>query len=287
MNHYWITFMFLAIHVPVFLGAESKEVESKQQSPFFALCMDTHDEMKRSIEEQNEMLHDLGFDGVAHLWLDGLSERAASAKKTGLKVFQIYFQVDLAAEPPFDSQLSEKLSAVKGQGTQLALLINGATPSDASLDDKVTAIVQKILDIAEPLGVSVVLYPHVNSWNEKVSDCLRIARRFPGKKVGVMFNLCHWAAVDKSENLESVLRSALPYLSAITINGTDTPEEIQAKTGNWLQPLDAGSFDQAKLLKILDDLGYHGPVGLQCFGIPGDARIHLERSMKKWKSLRP
>jgi sugar phosphate isomerase/epimerase len=248
--------------------------------------MDTHDEKKRSIEEQNEMLRDLGFDGVAHLWLDGLPQRAASAKKTGLKIVQVYFRVDLATEQPFDSRLSEILPSVKEQGTQLAVMIYGAKPSDASFDDKAVAVIQKILDIAEPLGVQVVLYPHVDAWNEKVADCVRIAKRFPDKKVGVMFNLCHWAAVDKSENLESVLRSALPYLSAITVNGTDTPEEIQAKTGNWLQPLDAGSFDQAKLFKILDDLGYLGPVGLQCYGIPGDAKIHLERSMKLWQSLR-
>jgi sugar phosphate isomerase/epimerase len=277
-------FLMIVIFLSIFKCTEAGE---QSKSPFFALCMDTHDEKKRSIEEQDEMLCDLGFDGVAHLWLDGLPQRSASAKKTGLKVVQVYFRVDLAAEQPFDRRLSEILPSVKDQGTQLAVMIYGAKPSDASFDDKAVAVIQKILDIAEPLGVQVVLYPHVDAWNEKVADCVRIAKRFPEKKVGVMFNLCHWAAVDKSENLESVLRSVLPYLSAITINGTDTPEEIQAKTGNWLQPLDAGSFDQAKLFKILDDLGYRGPVGLQCYGISGDAKIHLERSMKKWKSLRP
>ena len=277
-----LIFVSFSIFVAVSLGAETQ-----QKSPFFALCMDTHDEKKRSIEEQNEMLRDLGFDGVAHLWLNGLPERAASAKKTGLKVFQVYFRVDLAAEQPFDARLAEILPSVKNQGTQLAVLIYGGKPSDESLDDKVVGIIQKILDIAEPLGVQVVLYPHRGAWNEKIADNVRIAKRFSDKKVGVMFNLCHWAAVDKSENLESVLRLAMPYLAAITINGTDTPEEIQAKTGNWLQPLDAGSFDQAKLFKILDDLGYRGPVGLQCYGVPGDARVHLERSMKKWKTLRP
>jgi sugar phosphate isomerase/epimerase len=275
--------VLLVIFVSVTRGAETVQ----QKSPFFPPCMDTHDEKKRTIEEQNEMVRDLGFDGVAHLWLDGLPERAASAKKTGLKIFQIYFQVDLAAEQPFDSRLAEILPSVKDQGTQLALLIYGAKPSDASFDDKGVAIIQKILDIAEPLGVQVVLYPHVDAWNEKVADCVRIASRFPDKKVGVMFNLCHWIALDKSENLESVLRLAFPYLAAITIAGTDTPEEFQAKTGNWLQPLDSGSFDQKQLFKILDALGYHGPVGLQCYGIPGDAKVHMGRSMKKWKELRP
>ena len=261
--------------------------KTQRKSPFFALCMDTHDEKKRSIEEQNEMLRDLGFDGVAHLWLDKLPERALSAKKAGLAVIQVYFQVDLAAEQPFDARLSEILPCIKDQGAQLALLIEGGKPSDASVDDRVVEIVQKIVDIADPLGVRVVLYPHRSSWNERVSDCVRIAERFSDKKVGVMFNLCHWAAIDKSENLESVLRLAKPYLASITINGIDTSEEIQAEKGNWLQPLDAGSFDMKVLFKILDELGYSEPVGLQCYGIPGDARIHLERSMKKWKALRP
>ena len=268
-------------------AAASQRAEAQPRPPFFALCMDTHDEKKRSIEEQNEMLRDLGFDGVANLWLNGLPERAASAKKTGLKVVQVYFRIDLAAAEPFDTRLAAILPAVKDQGTQLALLIYGGKPSDETLDDKAVGIIQRILDIAEPLGVHVVLYPHAGAWNETVADCVRISRRFSDKKIGVMFNLCHWAAVDKSENLESVLRSAMPHLAAVTINGTDTPEEIQAKTGNWLQPLDAGAFDQTKLFKILDNLGYRGPVGLQCYGISGDARIHLERSIKKWKSLRP
>jgi len=39
------------------------------------------------------------------------------------------------------------------------------------------------------------------------------------------------------------------------------------------------------LLTILNELNYRGPVGLQCYGIPGDAKVHLERSMKTWRDL--
>ncbi|MGL4943553.1 MAG: TIM barrel protein [Thermoguttaceae bacterium] len=252
---------------------------------FFALCMDTHDAKKRSVDDQHQMLSSLGYDGVAHLWLEGLPERVQSAKKHGLKVAQVYFRVDLSQEPPFDPALAAAIPCLKGEGTQLALLIYGAPPSDETADAKAVATIQQILDVTEPLGVQVVLYPHQGAWNEKVADCVRIAKRFPDGKVGVMFNLCHWVAVDKIENLETVLRAARPYLKAITINGTDTPEEVQAKKGNWLQPLDCGSFDLSALLAILDKLDYRGLVGLQCYGIQGDAQIHLERSMKKWRTL--
>lgn len=271
----WIFTLFV---FPATLFAASPKRE------FFALCMDTHDEKQRSIEEQNAMLAELGFDGVANLWLDNLEARAASAKETGLNVTQVYFRVDLSQDPPFDPRLKDALPCLKGGHTQLALLIYGGRPSDESLDEKAVGIIQEIVSIAEPNDVAVVLYPHVDAWNETVADCVRVAGRFPDKNVGVMFNLCHWAAVDRSENLRKTLENAMPHLSCVTINGTDTPEEIQSRPGRagWLQPLDAGSFDQKNLLSLLDELGYTGPVGLQCYGIPGDAKIHLERSMKAW-----
>lgn len=280
----WMTVLCL-FALPMMLVAE--DVKNAKKHEFFALCMDTHDEKKRSIEEQNQMLAELGFDGVAHLWLDKLEERVASADKEGLHVVQVYLMVNLSQEPPFDQNLEKSLACLKGKNSQLALLIYGGKPSDESLDDKAFGIIQNIVKLAEPNGVKVVLYPHADAWCEKVSDCVRMAKRFPDKKVGVMFNLCHWAAVDKTENLKSVLESASPWLSAVTINGTDMPEEIQSRPGRdgWLQPLDSGSFDQKKLITILEELGYAGPIGLQCYGIPGDAKTHLERSMKTWKTL--
>ena len=276
--------------IPIFVFPAvlfAQDANRPQKREFFALCMDTHDEKKRTIEEQNTMLAELGYDGVAHLWLDKLDERVTSAKASGLRVAQVYFEVNLSQDPPFGQNLKEVLPCLKDGQTQLALLMYGGQPSDKSLDDKAVGIIREIVAIAEPNDVKVVLYPHVGAWNETVADCVRIAERFPEKNVGVMFNLCHWCAVDKSENLKKTLELALPYLSNITINGTDTPDEIQSRPdrAGWLQPLDTGSFDQKKLLTVLDEIGYTGPVGLQCYGIPGDAKIHLERSIKKWRDL--
>ena len=300
MKPLWILFLILFAFTRTLFaevanppqGIAGRNAPSRE---FFALCMDTHDEKQRSIEEQNAMLAELGFDGVAHLWLDQLEERVASAKTSKLNVTQVYFQIDLSKNPPFDQNLEKVLPCLKegalrpatGGKTQLALLIYGGKPSDESLDDKAFGIIRDIVAIAEPNDVKVVLYPHVDAWNETVADNVRIAKRFPEKNVGVMFNLCHWVAIDKSENLRKTLELALPYLACVTINGSDTPEEIQAGAGRpgWLQPLDAGSFDQKKLLTILDELGWRDPVGLQCFGIPGDAKVHLERSMKKWRDM--
>ena len=71
----------------------------------------------------------------------------------------------------------------------------------------------------------------------------------------------------------------------MSVNGADVQDE---KPGweHYIQPLDKGSFDVGALLRTLMKLGYEGPIGLQCYGIGGDARDHLARSMAAWNKLR-
>ena len=114
---------------------------------------------------------------------------------------------------------------------------------------------------------------------------MRVARKVDRKNVGVMFNLCHWLKVDDEKNLERVLKLALPHLFAVTINGADRG---LGRRGGWnrlIQPLGSGTFDIAGFLRMLRKLGYAGPVGLQCYGLRGDAREHLTRSMAAWRKL--
>lgn len=255
--------------------------------PFFAYCIDTHDSMKRTLPEQAALLRELGYGGVGHLWLDSIKERLESLDAAGLKLFQITMQVSMKeGAPPYDRQkLEAVLPLLKGRGVQLCLLMQGMPPSDPSGDGRGVAVVREIADLAKDSGTEVLLYPHANDWLEKVSDAVRIAEKADRPNVGIMFNLCHWLKVDKEENLRPVLASALPRLRAVSINGADRAEAIHAGTGDWLQPLDKGSYDVSQVLRTLAELGYRGPVGLQCYGIGGDARDHLTRSMAAWKRL--
>ncbi len=255
--------------------------------PFFAYCNDTHDSMKRTLPEQAALLRELGYGGVGHLWLDSIKERLESLDAAGLKLFQITMQVSMKeGAPPYDRQkLEAVLPLLKGRGVQLCLLMQGMPPSDPSGDERGVAVVREIADLAKDSGTEVLLYPHANDWIEKVSDAVRIAEKADRPNVGVMFNLCHWLKVDQEENLRPVLESALPRLRAVSINGADRAEAVHAGTGDWLQPLDRGSYDVSQVLRTLSELGYKGPVGLQCYGIGGDARDHLTRSMAAWKRL--
>jgi sugar phosphate isomerase/epimerase len=265
------------------IGAATPE---ESTNSFFALCMDTHDSEKRTLREQAELLAELGYDGAGHLWLDDVEERLRTLDEFGLRLFQIYLRVDITPEkPPYDSRLKEVLPLLKGRDVMLALLVGGMPPSDTAGDPQAVEILREIADMAAKSDTRLALYPHSGDWLEKVEDGVRLTRKVDRPNVGVMFNLCHWLKVDDEKNLKPLLTSAMPHLFAVSVNGTDSAEEIHSGAGNWIQPLDSGSFDMRAFLQTLEESGYRGPVGLQCYGIGGDARDHLGRSAAAWRGL--
>jgi sugar phosphate isomerase/epimerase len=253
---------------------------------FFPFCIDWHDAKKRNFTEQAAMLKELGYDGVGHIWLPQVAERIASLDAVGLKLFQITMTVNVATgKPPYDAkQFKDTLALVKGRNVQFLLIINGAKPSETNLDERAVEIVREMSDLAKDSGSELLLYPHTGDWIERIEAACRVAEKVDRPNVGVMFNLCHWLRVDSSRDYRPLLQKAMPRLRAVSINGADERDE----KGGWsryIQPLDAGNFDMAAFLKTLNELGYNGPVGLQCFGIGGDACDHLARSMEAWKKL--
>ena len=253
--------------------------------PFFPFCIDWHDAKKRSFDEQAAMLKELGYAGVGHIWLDKVAERIKSLDDTGLKLFQITMTVDVAPnKKPYDPRFKEVLALLKGRGVQFPLLLNGMKPSDPSVDPHAVEILREMSDLARDSGSQLLLYPHLGSWVERIEDSIRVADKVDRPNVGVMFNVCHWLRVDKSRDYKPLLKKAMPRLWAVSINGAD---EFDDKPGwdKYIQPLDKGSFDIGRFLHTLKELGYKGPIGLQCFGIGGDARDHLARSMEAWRKL--
>jgi len=164
--------------------------------------------------------------------------------------------------------------------------VTGGKPSDPALDPRAVEVLREIADLAAEQGVRVALYPHANNWIERVEDALRVVRKADRKNLGVMLNLCHWLKVGGEEKgLEPLLKEAMPHLFVVTVNGADAG---LGRRGGWdklIQPLGSGTFDLYALLKTLRNLGYTGPIGLQCYGLRGDARDHLARSIAAWRKL--
>jgi len=266
--------------------ASETEQPAETSNPLFPFCIETHDAKKRSIEQQVALAKELGFSGLGHLWLENVPERLKALDEAGLKLYWIHTTVNVNPDKrPFDPKLMEVLPLLKDRGVLLSINAVGAKPSDESVDPRAVEIFRQIADEAAKHGVRVVLYHHRNDWTERFSDCVRVVKKIDRPNVGVMFNLCHWLLKGKEEELEALLKSGKPYLHCVAINGADRPAEVQSGKGNFIQPLGDGTFDVGKMLKMLNAQDYKGPIGLMCWGIKGDARDHLTRSMAAWKKM--
>lgn len=282
--------VMLAALVP---GAEAP---ARIPRPFFAYCMDTADSAKRDLASQAAMLKELGYAGGGHCWpFATVGERIRTLDAAGLKTVHIYATAKLKVGAPLacEPAMVEVIPLLRGHGVQIAYGIQamrGLKTSDVAGDADAVALVHQLAALAEPVGATVVLYPHVGFWMERLGDAVRIARQVDRPNVGVMWNLCHWLRVEGDGDLEAALRDALPLLRAVSINGGDTRAELAAAhwpLERWIRPLGQGTYDVAPVLTTLDRLGWQGPVCLQCYGIRGDARDHLAASMAAWRRLNP
>ena len=266
------------------VAAEPTGQGPRPTNAFFALCISTHDPQYRTPADQAKLLKELGYAGTAHVWLDGVPEAIKAADDAGLELFQIYVRISLDPnKPAYNPRLHDVVKLLKGRRTMLGLLIQGKPSSTTEHDPQAVKIVREIAAMAANSGTRVALYPHTGDWLARAEDAVRVAEKVDRKNVGVMFNLCHWMRTDKQENLIPVLRKAAPRLFAVSINGAD--RDNTAQLARWIQPLGRGTFDVYPVIKTLAELGYTGPVGLQCYGVKGDVRDNLRRSIDAWRKF--
>ncbi len=270
--------LLLALAGSVSLGA-AKSPE------FFAMDTGTRDAAHQTPEQQAELAGELNFAGLAPNYStpEILRDTLAALDRHKLKLFAVYVPLDLDSPTPVSPAIRDTIAQLRGRDSVLWLHVKSSAfqPSDPAGDAKAVPVMREVAELAGDAGVRVSLYPHHKNWVERVEDGTRLARQVDRKNFGVTFNLCHWLMVDGME-LDARLRDALPYLTMVTINGADEGGKDWRKL---IQPLDSGSFDVGKVLAKLAELQWSGPVGLQHFGIGGDANLNLRRSMKAWRKM--
>jgi len=234
---------------------------------------------------QTKLLKELGFDGMELMGLDRMDEKLAALDQQNLQLFMVYIAVNLEKQEHFDPRLFDFIKKVKNKGVTLWLhiLSEKLKPSDSSGDELCVPIIQQIADFALEYGVNVALYPHTDFWLEKVDDSVRLTQKINRRNVGAVFNLCHFLKADEKNLLEEKLVKAIPYLVAVSINGADDGATHDMQWDRLIQPLGHGSYDVLNVLRILKDNRYPGPVGLQCYAIPGKPEEFLKTSAETWK----
>ncbi len=260
-------------------------IEPAGPNPFFAMDTGTKDDKHKTAKEQVEMVKELGYAGIGCTAGEGLGEMLEELDKNGLRLFAVYLGANIdPGQPKYGPELKEAIKVLKGRNAILWLFVQSKKlkPSSPKGDARAVQIIREIADMAAESGVRVALYPHTGFWVERVEDAIRVAKKVDRKNVGVTFNLCHWLRTDDEENMKSLIKSAMPYLFVVSINGADSGGK------DWkqlIQTLDRGSFNILRFLKVLKKSGYTGPIGLQGYGIGGDAYDNLKRSMGAWRKL--
>ena len=254
-------------------------------NPFFAMDTGTRDATHKTPEEQVAMVKELGFAGVGPIYhgTNDLQQWFTALDKVGLKMFALYVPLKLDAVEASITSLKEVVAALHGRDTMLWLYVMDKEhkPSATDDDDAAVKALREIAGMAREAGLRVAMYPHTGLYVASVEDAVRLAGMAGCKNLGVTFNLCHWLKVD-GKDLDATLKAAQPFLFCVTINGAD------ADGKDWkalIQPLDQGTYDVSLLLRRLAKMGYTGPIGLQHYGIKGDAHDNLKHSMDGWKTL--
>lgn len=231
-------------------------------------------------EEGARVLKQLGYDGIGSVYGKDLATHLKAYEKAGLRVFSIYVGGKLGGDGhSYDPVVSEAIASLKGSKTIVELYVQ---KGNESTDEQAVAFVREIADQAKASGLRVVLYPHTGFYVATAGDALRIAKASGRDNVGVAFNLCHFLKVEPQSDVRKTLAEIRPYLWSVSTCGADT------EGTSWQQlirPLDEGSFDQASLLRHLREVGYQGPVGLQCYAIKIDPQENLQRSITAWKKI--
>jgi sugar phosphate isomerase/epimerase len=244
-------------------------------NPFFVF-----DNGLRGVADPPALLSELGYAGMgaSGFQVAGLIE---PYRQAGLKVFSTYVGCHLGQTPPYDPQMRKMLEELEGTGVVVWLTVIGGKYGQE--DERAAVIVREITDLAAARGLRVALYPHTGFYVATTADALRLARLVDRPNLGVSINLCHELMTDQGDRLDETIREAAPHLMMVSINGADH-KQPGFGWDRLIQPLGRGDVDVAGFLRKLRAVGYEGPIGLQCYAVPGDPAENLRESMKAWKT---
>lgn len=233
-----------------------------------------------SPDENAALARALGYAGIGSVEGRLVKAYAAACKEAGIRLFSTYVGGEVTGEGfTYGADVDEAIAVLAGSDALVELYVRAG---ENASDSQAITFVREIAAKAAKANLRVVLYPHTNFHVDTVADAVRIAEATECANVGVAFNLCHFLKVEPGADLRATLKLAAQRLWSVSTSGAD------ADGTNWkalIRPLDEGKFDQKSLLRALREVGYRGPVGLQCFGIKLDSKESLRRSIEAWRDL--
>ena len=256
------------------------------RSNLVAWCIVPFDAKKRGPEERAAMLEKLGIHRFAYDYraehIPNFDAEMEALKRHHIELTAWWFPTVLNDEAKLilDVLRRHKLSPqlwVMGSG--------GPARTPAEQEKNVEADVKRLRPIAEAaakIGSKVALYNHGGWFGEPTNQIAIIARlRTEGiTNVGIVYNLHH--GHEHLDRLPELLTQMKPHLLAFNLNGMVRDGET---AGKKILPVGQGDLD-VKLLRMLRDSGWRGPVGILNH-TDADAETRLRENLDGLNSLLP
>lgn len=221
-----------------------------------AWCIVPFDAKQRGPAERVAMLKKLGIKRYAYDWRDKhLPTFEAEFKmmvKEGIILQAMWFPTVMNKDAQSILEIIKRNKVV----TELWVSLDDPKGADDAAKIKQAANVLKpLIEAADSVGCTTCLYNH-GGWIGEPVNQLAILKALDSKKVGLIYNLHHGHA--HLGRFADVMKQLKPHLKCVTLNGM-VPKGDQV--GKKILPVGAGSED-LKLLRIIRDSGYTGPIAI-------------------------
>ena len=248
----------------------------------FAIC--AHSAPKffpYEVKSSPSKLKALSYDGceIPFVTGDALARRIKAADEAQMVIFSTYIPHDVRKPFPME-KLEAFMAPLKGRELVIELVLRGYPPGAPEGVEPIVKLLKEIGTRAATYQLRIAVYNHIASYCESVPFTIDIINKVDLPNVGYCFIVCHWLRLEGAKDYRPLLKANPEKLFMVTTNGSTVESK---KAPIW--PLDVGNFNQAQLLKTLDQIKYTGPVGLQCYNIKLPEQVHLKRSMATWKNL--
>jgi sugar phosphate isomerase/epimerase len=245
---------------PALAHAASGDLFDK--SNLVAWCIVPFDSQKRTPEDRAAMMERLGIRRFAYDWraehLPTFDRELDALQKHGIELTAVWFPTTL------DNDARFLLERLKARGLKPQLWVTGGgeptkTPEEqASRVAAEAARLRPIAEAAKAQGSTVALYNH-GGWFGEPENQIAILEALKADgldNVGLVYNLHH--GHDHLDRFPALLAEMKPHLLALNLNGMTREGD---RHGKKILILGQGDED-AKLLKVIRDSGWTGPVGI-------------------------
>ena len=275
-----LPFTVLVAALTVLVGAASAQTEPWK---FFALDNGVG-RGDWSAAQQASVLKETGYDGITYNYTSpaDLKQWLTELKARELQLFGIYLGVKLDGEPVLPPTLAEAMPLLRGSGAVLWLTVPKPAAS-GDYDAVAVKRVREVADLAATAGLRVVLYPHFAFHIATAEHALALLARVERANVGLSINLCHELASGNGARLGEIVRKVAPSLQMVSLNGAT--DRAGPGWNNYIKVLGTGDYDVSGFLRILREVNYTGPVGLQSYNVKGDPKDNLTSSRRAWTTL--